>query len=188
MRKLHILTLFIALGFTNANSQCMADVFMKMPIDVCPLLNEYNKLEMCDNQKNGKAMSTRNQLFGSSEMKALTEKYALLQTTKNSQKEMKILECSSGEKIIIVISTVLSDGIYDSDVAFYDLTWKKLNQKDYIKLTNTEEFNHITIAQDSDELTVTECNPLLLNFDDNKKLADLQIENARMKWNGKRFE
>lgn len=188
MRKFPILILLAMMGTANALAQSMADVFMKMPAEVCPLLNEYNRLEIVDNQKNGKEMKTKNQLFGTSEMKVLTANYAFLQTTKNSTKEMKMLNKADGGKVIMVISTVVSDGVYDSTVDFYDTNWKVLNTADFVNMKNDSEFNHMTISQDSDELTVYQSNPLLLNFDNEKAQTDLEIENARMKWNGKKFE
>lgn len=188
MRKLPILILLSMMSTGNALAQSMADMFMKMPAEVCPLLNEYNRLEIVDNQKNGKEMKTKNQLFGMSEMTVLTDRYALLQTTKNSTKEMKMLNKADGSKVIVVVSTVVSDGVYDSTVEFYDTEWKVLNAADFVSIKNEKEFNHIKMSQDSDELTVYQSNPLLLNFDNEKVQTDLEIEDARLRWNGKKFE
>ena len=50
-----VLTL-IAFSFSllALQAQSLKDLFLKMPQEVCPVLSEYNRLEIVDNQKNDK--------------------------------------------------------------------------------------------------------------------------------------
>ena len=131
-----------------------------MPQELCPTLSEYNRLELVDNQKNGKPMQTRNQFRSIAEMKALTDDYAHLILSKNSEKEMALLPTADGTPIILVISTVRCDSVPDSSLAFYTTDWKPLRTLDYYTLPPIENFRHITIDPTTHQLTNITTNSL----------------------------
>ena len=86
MKKILAL-LFFSGSFFISYGQSLKDLFLNMPQQLCPSLSEYNRLEIVDNQKNGKPMQTRNLFKTISEMKALTNQYAHLVISQNSRKK-----------------------------------------------------------------------------------------------------
>lgn len=159
-----IFALFVlSLSLLVSHAQSFKDLFLKMPQEVCPVLSEYNRLEIVDNQKHDKTMQTRNLFRTFSTMKELTDDYAYLVVSPQSEKEFKMLTKHDGTRIIMVISTIFCDNTPDSSVAFYSTDWEPLRTLDYYTLTNVDHFRKITIDKDTDQLTVTATNaPLLL--------------------------
>ena len=165
---LHIIALALPLWGLGGSlhAQSLKDLFLKMPQEVCPVLSEYNRLEIVDNQKNDKTMQTRNLFRTFSEMKELTDDYAHLVISKNSEKEFKMLTKNDGTRIIMVISTILCDDIPDSSVAFYSTEWKPLRTLDYYTLPPIDNFRKVTIDKATSQLTVTTTNaPLKLSIE-----------------------
>ena len=168
MRIIRLLSFLCFLCFLceTTHAQSLKDLFLKMPQEVCPVLSEYNRLEIVDNQKNDKTMQTRNLFRTFSEMKELTDDYAHLVISKNSEKEFKMLTKNDGTRIIMVISTILCDDIPDSSVAFYSTEWKPLRTLDYYTLPPIDNFRKVTIDKATSQLTVTTTNaPLKLSIE-----------------------
>ena len=169
MKKISIFLCFLCFLCETTHAQSLKDLFLKMPQEVCPILSEYNRLEIVDNQKNNKTMQTRNLFRTFSKMEELTDDYAHLVISKNSEKEMKMLTKNDGTRIIMVISTIFCDDTPDSSVAFYSTDWKPLRTLDYYTLPAIENFRRVTIDKETDQLTVTTTNaPLLLRNDSSK--------------------
>jgi hypothetical protein len=169
MKKISILFCFLCLLYGTGQAQSLKDLFLKMPQEVCPVLSEYNRLEIVDNQKNNKTMQTRNLFRTFSKMEELTDDYAHLVISKNSEKEMKLLTKNDGTSIIMVISTIFCDDTPDSSVAFYSTDWKPLRTLDYYTLPAIDNFRRVTIDKATNQLTVTTTNaPLTLRAEDNK--------------------
>ena len=162
---------FLCFLCETTHAQSLKDLFLKMPQELCPSFSEYNHLEIVDNQKNGKPMQTRNQFRTVSTMKELTDDYAFLVLSKNSEKEMKLLTKNDGTPIIMVISTVYCDSLADSDVAFYDTNWQPLRTLDYYTLPNIDSFRHVTINKTTNQLTVSTLNPFRLRTDGSEQPA-----------------
>lgn len=166
MKKISIVLCILCFLCEITHAQSLKDLFLKMPQEVCPVLSEYNRLEIVDNQKNGKTMQTRNLFRTFSKMEELTDDYAHLVISKNSEKEMKMLTKNDGTRIIIVISTIFCDETPDSSVAFYSTDWKPLPTHDYYTLPPIDNFRRVTIDNNTDQLVVSTTNaPLMLNID-----------------------
>ncbi len=170
--RILLLLLFTIMAFCPMHAQSLKDFFLKMPQEVCPSLSEYNKLEIVDNQKNGKAMQTRNLFSKFAYMETLTDNYAHLKLSSNSKKEMKLLPLNNGGHIIMVISTVDADSISDSSISFYDTKWIPLNSTDYIDEPVSDRFRSISVAVETDELTITTSEPIALRTDGSIKPAE----------------
>jgi len=182
MKRILSLLVF-SLSLWVCHAQSLKDLFLKMPQEVCPVLSEYNRLEIVDNQKHDKTMQTRNLFRTFSTMEELTDDYAHLIISKNSEKEMKMLTKHDGTRIIMVISTIFCDGTPDSSVAFYSTDWKPLRTLDYYTLTNVDQFRKVTIDKDTNLLTVTSTNgPLLLQVDDSGKKNVPFTLNYTLRW------
>lgn len=166
MKKISIVLCILCFLCEITHAQSLKDLFLKMPQEVCPVLSEYNRLEIVDNQKNGKTMQTRNLFRTFSKMEELTDDYAHLVISKNSEKEMKMLTKNDGTRIIMVISTIFCDETPDSSVAFYSTDWKPLPTHDYYTLPPIDNFRRVTIDKDTGQLIVSTTNaPLMLNID-----------------------
>jgi len=166
MKKISIVLCILCSLCEITHAQSLKDLFLKMPQEVCPVLSEYNRLEIVDNQKNGKTMQTRNLFRTFSKMEELTDDYAHLVISKNSEKEMKMLTKNDGTRIIMVISTIFCDETPDSSVAFYSTDWKPLPTHDYYTLPPIDNFRRVTIDKNTGQLIVSTTNaPLMLNID-----------------------
>ena len=166
MKKISIVLCILCFLCEITHAQSLKDLFLKMPQEVCPVLSEYNRLEIVDNQKNGKTMQTRNLFRTFSKMEELTDDYAHLVISKNSEKEMKMLTKNDGTRIIMVISTIFCDETPDSSVAFYSTDWKPLPTHDYYPLPPIDNFRRVTIDKNTGQLIVSTTNaPLMLNID-----------------------
>lgn len=166
MKKISIVLCILCFLCEITHAQSLKDLFLKMPQEVCPVLSEYNRLEIVDNQKNGKTMQTRNLFRTFSKMEELTDDYAHLVISKNSEKEMKMLTKNDGTRIIMVISTIFCDETPDSSVAFYSTDWKPLPTHDYYTLPPIDNFRRVTIDNNTGQLVVSTTNaPLMLNID-----------------------
>jgi hypothetical protein len=179
-----VLTL-IAFSFSllALQAQSLKDLFLKMPQEVCPVLSEYNRLEIVDNQKDDKTMQTRNLFRTFSEMKELTDDYAHLVISKNSEKEMKLLTKNDGTRIIMVISTIFCDDTPDSSVAFYSTDWKPLRTLDYYTLPPIDNFRRVTVDKATSQLTVTTTNaPFLISTDGSDKPKEPYTATNTFRW------
>ena len=166
MKKISIVLCILCFLCEMTHAQSLKDLFLKMPQEVCPVLSEYNRLEIVDNQKNGKTMQTRNLFRTFSKMEELTDDYAHLVISKNSEKEMKMLTKNDDTRIIMVISTIFCDETPDSSVAFYSTDWKPLPTHDYYTLPPIDNFRRVTIDNNTDQLVISTTNaPLMLNID-----------------------
>ena len=165
MKKISIVLCILCFLCEITHAQSLKDLFLKMPQEVCPVLSEYNRLEIVDNQKNGTTMQTSNLFRTLSKMEELTDDYAHLVISKNSEKEMKMLTKNDGTRIIMVISTIFCDDTPDSSVAFYSTDWKPLRTLDYYTLPPIDNFRRVTIDKNTGQLIVSTTNtPLMLNI------------------------
>lgn len=169
MKKILTFLCFLCFLCDPTHAQTLPDLFLRMPQEVCPSLSEYNRLEIVDNQKNGKPMQTRNLLSTISTMNSLTPDYAHLTLSAQSEKEFKLLPMPDSTRIIMVISTVRCDSIPDSSVRFYSTDWKPLRTLDHYTLPAIDGFRHVTIGQDTNQLTVTTRHPLRIRTDGSDK-------------------
>lgn len=184
-----IKTAFLAVAMIpcTLQAQSLKDLFLQMPTEVCPALTEYNRLELVDNQKNGKEMRTRNAFQTFSTMKVLTDDYAVLSVSESSEKVIKLLTKNDGTKIILVISTIFCDDIPDSSTAFYSIDWQPLDAKTYIEEPTSENFRQISLDPENNILTITTSNPLALQTDGSDNPIEKTSVSQTMQWDGDSF-
>ena len=188
MNKIIKSTLFaMAVMPCAAQAQSLKDLFLQMPTEVCPALNEYNRREIVDNQKNGKEMRTQNVFQTTSIMQSLTDDYAVLTVTGNSEKVMRLLTKTDGTKIIMVINTVFCDGTPDASVSFYSIDWQPLDATLYIAEPTSDDFRKIILNPDDNTLTITTSNPLALQTNGSDRPAELTFVSQTLQWNGTSF-
>ena len=120
-------------------AQDMRSVFISMPDSVAPLLTKVNREDCVDFLDSNMKAVVRNRFDKESELKTLTKDYLLMQMTASSTMEMKLLPMNDSVKVICVVRTVQTD-VPDSDVRFYDTTWKELPTDDYFSLPPEDAF------------------------------------------------
>ena len=206
--KSYLLLFFVAfLTFSSlekAEAQDMSRLFLTMPESLAYNLNNEMRRDLIDLNVAGNKSVVTNIMQGTSELKALTADYLLLQNTSSSNIEAKILPLGDSTKIICVITTVFSP-VADSKVEFYSLKWEKL-KGDYfttptpvdfmIKLTKEEQqkvlsafdavFLHYTLSPLSTQLTATLTSMDYLREESrNEVLPSLKSNRLNFQWNGK---
>lgn len=186
MKKTLITIAFFVLAVA-ISAETLPNLILKMPRNVCPILSEYNCLEIVDNQSNNKPMKTKNLLKSTSEMTEMTADYAKLTTTESSEKVFKLLEQSSGSNIILVISTVCCNKVSDSVMEFYDTNWNQLKSTDFIDEPTSSEFREISIDKLTNKLSITTSNPLVLQHDGSDKPVEIVKKEVIWEWNGDKF-
>ena len=183
MKKILTFLCFLCFLCDTPHAQTLPDLFLRMPQEVCPSLSEYNRLEIVDNQKNGKPMQTRNLLSTISTMNSLTPDYAHLTLSAQSEKEFKLLPMPDSTRIIMVISTVRCDSIPDSSVRFYSTDWKPLRTLDYYTLPPIDNFRRVTVDKATSQLTVTTTNaPFLISTDGSDKPKEPYTATNTFRW------
>ena len=124
MRRLLFVLVFT--GWVMAGlSQKIEEAFINMPDEMIIQLEEAWRKGLVDLYKSGKSATLDNMMLGKSTMKHLTDDYLLLQLTKYSTVEMKLLPLVNNTFIICMITTV-SAPVADSHVSFYTTEWQPL--------------------------------------------------------------
>ena len=188
MKKVLSTLSFMALASCSLQAQSLKDLFLKMPQEFCPILSEYNRLELVDNQKNNKPMQTRNLLRKISTMKELTDNYAHLILSDQSEKTFKLLTKSDDSKVILLINTVFCDSIPDSSISFYSTDWQPLDATAFISTPTSKEFRQITISPSSDNLTILTSQPFVVQVVGDEAKPQPAPLTATLQWNGNSFQ
>lgn len=185
--KLFTSVLFALCCTMSVQAQSLKDLFMKMPLELCPTLSEYNRLEIVDNQKNGKVMQTRNLMLTVSEMKILEDEFLYLVLNKNAEKTMKLLSCSDGTNVIAVVNTVFFDDTPDCTIEFYDTNWNKLDGTKYFDEPVSKQFRILALKSTDNTLSVTTANPIDMNVNGTVGNPKIKTEKKVLTWNGSKF-
>lgn len=186
--KKNLLLLAFSLLCSVLQAQSLKDLLLHMPQQVCPVLSEYNRLELVDNQRNGKPMQTRNLLQSVSSIDVLTDDYAHLRLSVNSEKTFALLPTNNGNApIICVISTVSSDSITDSSLSFYTTDWTSVPATDHFDEPTSTDFRNISFDASTRTLTVNTYTPFTLQTDGSQTPVPVHTTTATFQWNGLRF-
>lgn len=111
-------------------AQDMDAVFVAMPDQYVPQLENAWRKDLIDLYKSGKEAKLKNTMNGFSTLKKLTSDYLLLQVTDCSTLEMKMLPLVNETYVICMITTVYGP-VPDSRVEFFTTDWKSLNAADF---------------------------------------------------------
>lgn len=185
MKKLPIaLSLLLTLG-SSAQTK-MSQVFRQMPDEVMPYLSENNRLDLIDFADSNMKAEVHNLLEGRSELKKITDDYALLSLNEATQVEMRLLDVStavdSSMNILCMVSTY-GTSLRDSKVDFYSVKWRKLDSSQWVTLP----LQPFTAALDEKQplLTVTPLSNLDAEMLNEQKEGDKL--STVLKWNGEKF-
>ena len=202
-----VLTFFCAL---SATAQNMKSVFVSMPDSIAPLLTQTNKEDCIDFLDSNMKAVVKNRFGNEAEMKALTENYALMQTSPVGTLEMKLLSVNDSTNVVCMVKTVCASAC-DSEVHFYTSDWsKKLDAKNFLQTPEADAFflpndtltdedalirkkadmhlMKVSLSQDDASLTYIYSTPDYLNEEDREKLLPhLRKEPIVLRWQDGKF-
>ena len=206
-RLLIIVSIFCAL---SATAQNMKSVFVSMPDSIAPLLTQTNKEDCIDFLDSNMKAVVKNRFGNEAEMKALTENYALMQTSPVGTLEMKLLPVNDSTNVVCMVKTVCASAC-DSEVHFYTSDWsKKLDAKNFLQTPEADAFflpndtltdedalirkkadmhlMKVSLSKDDASLTYIYSTPDYLNEEDREKLLPhLRKEPVVLRWQDGKF-
>ena len=206
-RLLIIVSIFCAL---SATAQNMKSVFVSMPDSIAPLLTQTNKEDCIDFLDSNMKAVVKNRFGNEAEMKALTENYALMQTSPVGTLEMKLLPLNDSTNVVCMVKTVCASAC-DSEVHFYTSDWsKKLDAKNFLQTPEADAFflpndtltdedalirkkadmhlMKVSLSKDDASLTYIYSTPDYLNKEDREKLLPhLRKEPVVLRWQDGKF-
>lgn len=201
------LTVFTVGTQMNATARTIKDFFKEMPTEQLPLLTENDRLDFVDYRENNMRARVTNIFGGKTEMTDLTDDYFRITLTKSSEMSAKMLLTEGGDTIICVAHTFTSP-MPDTNIHFYDTSWKALEDKDFLTaptydnywtttdtLTNEEfaELRHkvdvhtaeIILSPQTTDITF-QLHVQVMEKKDEERVTPL-IKSQTLHWNGKRF-
>lgn len=210
MKRLIFAILICALTL-GAKAQEIDALFVSMPNNNIPQLDDAWRKDLIDLYKSGKEARLKNTMNGYSSLKNMTSDYLLLQVTERSTVEMKLLPLVNNTNVICVVKTV-NGPVPDSEIEFFTTEWEPLATSDlftpvtsdlFIKEDADKHSNafqdatsrldmdliHYTLSPDSLTLTATYTTPQYLGLEDRKKVAPFLKESPKVyTWEKSHFQ
>lgn len=128
MKRLFLIILLGAFVW-GMKAQNMEAVFVAMPDQYVPQLENAWRKDLIDLYQTGKEAKLKNTMNGFSTLKKLTDDYLLLQVTDRSTVEMKLLPLVNDTYVVCLIATVYGP-VPDSRIEFFTTDWKPLDAAD----------------------------------------------------------
>lgn len=145
MKRL-FLSILLCVFVWGMKAQEMDAVFVAMPDQYVPQLENAWRKDLIDLYNSGKEAKLKNTMNGFSILKKLTDDYLLLQVTERSTVEMKLLPLVNDTYVVCMITTVYGP-VPDSQVEFFTTDWKPLDSADLYTPVPVEWF----IKDDADK-------------------------------------
>ncbi len=120
-----LLLVLIALGTTLIEEQTMRQIWMDMPDEMVPYLNQSNRTELADYVDMKVDAAIRNKLEDTTRIERLTPEYIRVKLNASHRLEMRLLQKADGSKVLCVVNTWLGPAA-DSRLSFYDTDWHQL--------------------------------------------------------------
>lgn len=201
MKRL-FLSILLCVFVWGMKAQDMDAVFVAMPDQYVPQLENAWRKDLIDLFKTGKEARLKNTMNGFSTLKNLTSDYLLLQVTERSTVEMKLLPLVNNTNVICMVKTV-NGPVADSQVEFFTTEWKPLAASDlftpvspdwfikedadknstaFLDATSRLDMDLIqySLSPDSLTLTATYTTPLYLSQEDRKNVTPFIKESPKV--------
>ena len=182
MKKQLLIALSMFLAGTSSAQISMSDALKIMPNSMIPYLTENNRLDCIDFFEAGMKAEVRNALDGKSELLQLTDRYAMFHL--NDAVEMELALLNANERQLICMISTFGKDIRESNITFFDTTWKKLSTSDFIDLPRqmfTAKFN-------SEDSSLTIVCRTTLERPANEEQEEIKEVQTNLKWDGKMFK
>lgn len=120
-----LLLVLIALETMSIEAQTMRQIWMDMPDEMVPYLNQSNRTELADYVDMKVDAAIRNKLEDTTRIERLTPEYIRVKLNASHRLEMRLLQKADGSKVLCVVNTWLGPAA-DSRLSFYDTDWHQL--------------------------------------------------------------
>lgn len=143
LKKIMAVCGFMVCSFSLC-AQDMAEVFITMPNEYLPQLEDAWRKDLVDLYRSGEKARLKNGMNGMSELVKLTKDYLLLQSTERTTVEMKLLPLVNNTFVICRIVT-LEGPVKDSRVTFFSPEWKPLHAEDLWSPVSSDWFRRTDV-------------------------------------------
>ena len=144
--KRALIIVWLAFCVFQLKAQNMAEVFVAMPDEYVPQLEDAWRKDLVDLYNSGENAQLKNNMNGTSRLVKLTKDYLLLESTERTTLELKLLPLVNNTFVICKIITVKAP-VADSRIAFFSPDWKPLNASDLLEPVTARWF----IREDADK-------------------------------------
>lgn len=141
-----LIIVWLAFCVFQLKAQNMAEVFVSMPDEYVPQLEDAWRKDLVDLYNSGENAQLKNNMNGTSRLVKLTKDYLLLESTEQTTLELKLLPLVNNTFVICKIITVKAP-VADSRIAFFSPDWKPLNASDLLEPVTAGWF----IREDADK-------------------------------------
>lgn len=141
-----LIVVWLAFCAFQLRAQDMAEVFVAMPDEYVPQLEDAWRKDLVDLYRSGENAQLKNNMNGTSRLVKLTKDYLLLESTERTIVEMKLLPLINNTFVICKIVT-LKAPVADSRISFFSPDWKPLNTSDLLEPVSAGWF----IREDTDK-------------------------------------
>lgn len=141
-----LIVVWLAFCAFQLRAQDMAEVFVAMPDEYVPQLEDAWRKDLVDLYRSGENAQLKNNMNGTSRLLKLTKDYLLLESTERTIVEMKLLPLINNTFVICKIVT-LKAPVADSRISFFSPDWKPLNTSDLLEPVSAGWF----IREDADK-------------------------------------
>lgn len=144
-----LIIVWLAFCVFQLKAQNMAEVFVSMPDEYVPQLEDAWRKDLVDLYNSGENAQLKNNMNGTSRLVKLTKDYLLLESTERTTLELKLLPLVNNTFVICKIITVKAP-VADSRIAFFSPDWKPLNASDLLEPVTAGWF----IREDVDKTSI----------------------------------
>ena len=120
-------------------AQTARSLYINMPDSLNQLLTKSNREDFADFMDSKMKAEVQNRFNANSDMKELTTDYLLVQTTKVSTFQMKVLTMPDSTRIICAVKTFYGP-VADSEIHFYNTKWHELSDSNYVHVPEQSDF------------------------------------------------
>ena len=140
--KRWMMAMALCMASLGSHAQEMATLFVAMPDQQIPQLEDAWRKDLVDLFQQGKEARVQNTMNGFSSLKQLTADYLLLQVTERSTVEMKLLPLINNTQVISVVTTIYGP-VPDSRVAFFSAEWEALPVEELMPYLSASDFRQV---------------------------------------------
>ena len=202
MKKLFLIYIFISIVCSGIQAQSLRELFVKMPVELLPLLKENDRLDLIDLYDAKMSTPVTNRLDGKSRMRTLTDDYLLLTLSASSSMQIKMLPATNGDTLLCVVNTVNAEAA-DSRINLYKKDWT-LVASDFFEFPAIAGFFipsdsvsealelmdiylvELTLSPDDNSLVAEYTLPRYMTKEDAERVSPF-LRKLKYMWNGKEF-
>lgn len=201
-RKYFIALLMLLLLCGNASAQSLREFFVKMPVNLLPLLKGNDRLDLLDLYDAKLDIKVTNRLDGKSSLKELTRDYLLLSLSPSSSMQIKMLPSHNGDTLLCVVNTVTAEAT-DSRIRLYTKDWQPVNEAFFIPPAISDFFTpsdsvgelldladiylvELKLSPDNNTLVAEYTQPRYMSKDEAERVL-ASVHKIVYEWDGKEF-